>query len=337
MNFNYASLNGFSQPNHPHNNTGNNFGDTNRFVNNRKLNRFLDEDGPQFDPIALGRNIRRSGSHIYFYDSVDPESQLLLEMMLRAAIRDVLTEHVGEILGGELPESVTIHLNSPGGVGSSGLALYDYIKTSQIPITCVVEGICASAATLIMLACPVRVMSPNSEVLMHQCSWGAYGDNRFMQDLARNAEGTMQKIRSIYMKETNIGADKPEKEREAFIQHLLEHDWFLSAEECERFGITSAHDDDDEDVELSEERVAKLQEFVKKLAVEQKAENAKAEAEAKKAEEKLKAPKDAKAPKKATAKKSDKPTEKTDKPKASKPKSAKPKAEKPLPVEDTDK
>lgn len=267
----YENLNGCPQP----------MSNRNPYVRrNSFVHQFCGDDGTRFDPIALGRNIRRSGSHIYFYDEVDPESQLLLEIMLRDAIRDVLTEHVGEILGGELPESVTIHINSPGGVGSSGLALYDYIKTSQIPITCVVEGICASAATLIMLACPVRVMSPNSEVLIHQCSWGGWGNNRYMQDMAKNAESSMRRIRAIYMKETSIGADRPDNEREAYIQHLLEHDWFLSTEECEKYGITTAHDEDDDDVELSEDRVERLQDFVKKLAIEQKAENAKVEKKA---------------------------------------------------------
>ena len=239
--------------------------------------RSLCEDGLPIDPSWVDYNIRRRGSHIYFYEEINEVTQMILEVMLKDAVRDVLTEHVGEILGGELPESVTIHVNSPGGYLSCGFALYDYIKTSQIPITCVVEGLCASAATLIMLACPVRVMSPNSVYLMHQCSWGCWGENRFMQDHAANADKAMAKLRKIYMEETKIAEGKSDKEREAYVQHLLEHDYELDASECEKLGIASAHEDDDDDVELSEERVEKLQAFVKKLAEEQKKENAKAE------------------------------------------------------------
>ena len=220
------------------------------------------------------------------------------------AVRDVLTSHVGEILGGELPESVTIHLNSPGGYLSCGLAIYDYIKTSQVPITCLVEGICASAATLVMLACHNRIMSPNSVYLMHQCSWGAWGDNRFMQDLATNADKSMKRIRKIYLDETKIAEDRSPQEREAYIQHLLEHDFELSAEECEQFGICTACDDDDE-VELSDERMEKLQSFIKKLAVEQKKENQKKEAEEK--ELAMKKPDDKKPSKKAPKAKEPKP------------------------------
>ena len=172
---------------------------------------------------------------------------MILEVMLRDAVRDVLTSHVGEILGGELPETVTIHLNSPGGYLSCGLALYDYIKTSQIPITCLVEGLCASAATLVMLACHNRIMSPNSVYLMHQCSWGAWGENRFMQDMAVNADKAMKRLRKIYMAETKIAEERQPQEREAYIQHLLEHDFELDATECEQFGICTACEDDDDE------------------------------------------------------------------------------------------
>lgn len=242
------------------------------------------------DPTWLDWNIRRRGSHIYFYEEINPITQMILEVMLRDAVRDVLTSHVGEILGGELSESVTIHLNSPGGYLSCGLALYDYIKTSQIPITCLVEGLCASAATLVMLACHNRIMSPNSVYLMHQCSWGAWGENRFMQDMAVNADKAMKRLRKIYMTETTIAAERQPQEREAYIQHLLEHDFELDATECEDFGICTACDDDDDEVELSDERVERVKAFVKKMAVEQKKENAKKEEEEKKVDEKKKTP-----------------------------------------------
>lgn len=258
------------------------------------------DDAPPSDPAWLGWNIRRQGSHIYFYEEINCVTQLILEVMLRDAVKDVLTSHV--ISGGDTPEPVTIHVNSPGGEMFSGFALYDYIKTSQIPIVCLVEGLCASAATLIMLACQHRIMSPNSSFLMHQCSWGAYGDNRLMQDLAGNANKDMKRLRKIYMTETKIGSEFTDPvEREKYVQHLLEHDFEFDAEECEKFGICTPCEDDDGDVELSEERVKKLQDFIKKLAEEQQKENDKKESE-----EKAKAEKAAKKENKLTKKISEK-------------------------------
>lgn len=269
---------------------------------------FESDDGPLGDPSWLDWNIRRRGSHIYFYEEINPVTQMILEVMLRDAVRDVLTSHVGEILGGELPETVTIHLNSPGGYLSCGLALYDYIKTSQIPITCLVEGLCASAATLVMLACHNRIMSPNSVYLMHQCSWGAWGENRFMQDMAVNADKAMKRLRKIYMAETKIAEERQPQEREAYIQHLLEHDFELDATECEQFGICTACEDDDDEVELSDERVEKLQAFIKKLAAEQKKENLKKEEDEKsKKQSPAKKPVEKKPAKKSVEKKPTKP------------------------------
>lgn len=263
-----------------------------------------DDDFPR-DPSWLEWNIRRRGSHIYFYEEINEVTQMILEVMIRDAISDVLTSHVGEILGGELSESVTIHVNSPGGYLNCGMALYDYIKTSQIPITCIVEGLCASSATLIMLACHNRIMSPNSIFLMHQCSWGGWGENRLMQDLANNAQKAMKRLRAIYMAETKIGADRPADERDAYISHLLEHDFEFDSVECEHLGICTACEEDD-DVELSDERVEKLQNFIKKLADEQRKENAKKEEQSKKPVQEKKSGTD----KKKSEKSSKKPKEK---------------------------
>lgn len=229
------------------------------------------------DPIESERNIRREGNHIYFYDYVDVESQLILEKMLKRCSLELLSDHVGEIMNGELSETVVIHLHSPGGLGHSGFALYDFIKSSKLPITCVVSGLCASAATLIMLACENRVMSPSSTFLMHQCSWGGYGENRYMQDLAYNAKRSMQVLINIYMKETHI-AEKDEngnlltkEQRAKRIADMLEHDIEFTRDECIEYGISSKPK---QNVELSDERVEILNSFMDKLLQEQAEENA---------------------------------------------------------------
>jgi hypothetical protein len=159
-----------------------------------------------------------------------------------------------------------------------------------------------------MLACHNRIMSPNSVYLMHQCSWGAWGENRFMQDMAVNADKAMKRLRKIYMAETKIAEERQPQEREAYIQHLLEHDFELDATECEQFGICTACEDDDDEVELSDERVEKLQAFIKKLAAEQKKENLKKEEDEKsKKQSPAKKPVEKKPAKKSVEKKPTKP------------------------------
>ncbi len=221
-------------------------------------------DGGMDDPLFVDRNVRRYGTDIYFLDAIDDETQLILQVMLKQAQAEFLGDHVQDILTQTLSDTVTIHLNSPGGYAYCGLALYDFIKQMQVPVTCVVEGSCASAATLILLACEERHMLDNSVFLMHQCSWGAWGENRYMQDEAENSRKLMSRLRKIYLDETEIGKEYTDpKERESYIQAILEHDRYFSKEECEKLGILKC--DCDGEPPLSEASIAKLNEFAQKL------------------------------------------------------------------------
>jgi ATP-dependent protease ClpP protease subunit len=255
--------------------------------------------GDYDDPLFTDRNIRKYGTDIYFLDAIDDESQLILQQMLKQCVAEFLADHIQDILMQNLNDSITIYINSPGGYAYSGLALYDFIKEIKVPVRCVINGECASAATLIFLACDKREMSDNSCFLMHQCSWGDVGDNRYMQDQAENSRKLMAQLRKIYMEETNIGKEyTDEKEREAYIQSILEHDRYFSKEECKQLGILS---EEDEDEPLSEESLAKLNEFAQKLFEQEQKEKGKA---TKKTEEKAVEEKAAKPTKKAPAKKS---------------------------------
>lgn len=262
-------------------------------------------EGELGDPLMTERNIRCYGSDIYFFDAIDDETQLILQQMLKQCVAQFLGEHITEILTQTLTDTITIHLNSPGGYAYCGLALYDFIKTLNVPITCVVEGTCASAATLILLACDERKMSDNSVFLMHQCSWGAYGDNRYMQDEAENSRKLMTRLRAIYMEETDIGKEyEDEKEREAYVQSILEHDRYFSKDECKQLGILKSEMDDAPS--LSEESINKLNEYAQKLFEEEQ-----------KAKEKEEKKEEKKAPAKKTTKKA--PAKKEEKAPAKKP------------------
>ena len=238
---------------------------------NKPKNIRMFPDGGLDDPLFADRNVRRYGTDIYFLDAIDDETQLILQVMLKQAQAEFLGEHVQDILTQTLSDTITIHLNSPGGYAYCGLALYDFIKQMQVPVTCIVEGSCASAATLILLACEERHMLENSVFLMHQCSWGAWGENRYMQDEAENSRKLMSRLRHIYMEETEIGNEYEDpKQREAFIQSILEHDRYFSKEECQQLGILKC--DCEGDTPLSEESIAKLNAFAQELfEAEQKA------------------------------------------------------------------
>lgn len=222
------------------------------------------------DPMYLGRNIRRMGNHIYFYDEVDEETQLIFFQLLREATTDILSEHVREILANQFVESLVIHINSPGGDAYSGLAIYDFLKNAQVPVTTIVEGMAASAASFIFLAGEKRLMTPNSTVMIHQCSWGGIGTNAQMQDRARSAESIMRKMKKIYSEETLLGAQYTDaKQKDMYLESLLEHDTYLDYAQCEKFGFLQ---DCGSDEELTEENQKILEEKVTELLLKQKKE-----------------------------------------------------------------
>jgi ATP-dependent Clp endopeptidase proteolytic subunit ClpP len=266
------------------------------------------------DPMYLGRNIRRMGNHIYFYDEVDEETQLIFFQLMREATTEILSEHVREILTNQFMESIVIHINSPGGDAYSGLALYDFIKSSQIPVTTIVEGIAASAASLLFLAGGKRAMTQNSTVMIHQCSWGGYGTDAHMKDTARSVESIMRKMVRIYANETLLGAQLTDpKQRKLYLDQLLEHDTYLDYAECEKFGFLQDCDCENELSEQNQEAVEKYVEELLKKQIEEK--------EAKKAGKTVE-----KTPAKETSKKK-KSTEKESTPKKAPTKKAAPKEE----------
>ena len=245
------------------------------------------EQGSAVDDIYyIQRNIRRQGTHIYFYDYIDEETQMIFCNLIKEITRDVLMEHVGDIINNCLSEFIVVHLNSPGGRADCGLALYDFIKTSTIPINCIIEGSCDSAATLLFLACQHREMTPNSTFMMHQCSWGCWGQNRLMQDMALNAEKLMAELRKIYFEETSFGetTSKGEKltdeERILMIQQQLEHDIEWSYSECKKYDVI---DSPLEEFELSEENQSKVEALIEKLINEQFSSKEKSSTQKKKA------------------------------------------------------
>lgn len=263
------------------------------------------------DIYYIQRNIRRQGNHIYFYDYIDEETQMIFCNLIKEVTRDILMEHIGDILNNCLNEFIFVHLNSPGGRADCGLAIYDFIKTSSIPINCIVEGSCDSAATLLFLASHHREMTPNSTFMMHQCSWGCYGQNRLMQDMALNAEKLMMKLRKIYFEETSFGkvTSKGQKlsdeERMLMIQQQLEHDIEWSYSECKKYDII---DTSFEEFALSEENQSKVEALIEKLLSEQISSKEKKSA-SKKSEKKEEAPKKKALAKKFTKKtKEEKPT-----------------------------
>ena len=128
-------------------------------------------------------------------------------------------------------KDISIYINSPGGVVSSGLAIYDTMLYVRPPISTLCIGQAASMGALLLAAGKKgqRFALPNARIVVHQPSGGFQGQ---ASDIARHAEEIAQmkkRLNSIYVKHTNQQMD--------VVERALDRDNFMTAEAAKRFGI----------------------------------------------------------------------------------------------------
>lgn len=127
--------------------------------------------------------------------------------------------------------TINMYINSPGGVVTSGLAIYDTMQYIRNPISTVCIGQAASMGALLLAAGEkgMRVCLPNARVMVHQPSGGFRGQ---ASDILRHADdilATKRRLNEIYAKHTGQPYDVIEK--------TLDRDHFMSAEEARAFGL----------------------------------------------------------------------------------------------------
>lgn len=126
---------------------------------------------------------------------------------------------------------ISMYINSPGGVVTSGLAIYDTMQYIRSPISTVCIGQAASMGSLLLAAGEkgLRICLPNSRVMVHQPSGGFRGQ---ASDIERHAEdiiATKKRLNEIYVKHTGQPYER--------IERTLDRDHFMTAEEAHAFGI----------------------------------------------------------------------------------------------------
>ncbi|MGF1609895.1 MAG: ATP-dependent Clp protease proteolytic subunit [Kiloniellales bacterium] len=128
-------------------------------------------------------------------------------------------------------KDIAFYINSPGGVVSSGLAIYDTMQYVRPEVSTVCVGMAASAGSLLLMtgAKGKRFALPNAKVMVHQPSGGFQGQASDIEIHAREILATRARLNEIYAKHTG----QPIK----VIEDAMERDRFLSAEEAKQFGL----------------------------------------------------------------------------------------------------
>lgn len=128
-------------------------------------------------------------------------------------------------------KDISMYINSPGGVVTSGLSIYDTMQYIRPRVSTLVVGQAASMGSLLLAAGEpgLRHSLPNSRVMVHQPSGGYQGQATDILIHARETEKLKRRLNEIYVKHTG----KPLEE----VEEALERDRFMSPEEAKEWGL----------------------------------------------------------------------------------------------------
>ena len=128
-------------------------------------------------------------------------------------------------------KDITMYINSPGGVITSGLAIYDTMQHVKADVSTVCVGQAASMGALLLAAGTKgkRYSLPNSRVMIHQPSGGARGQATDILIQAKEIEKTKQLVSEILSKATNKNIDE--------IYSDTDRDNFMDAKEALEYGL----------------------------------------------------------------------------------------------------
>jgi len=129
-------------------------------------------------------------------------------------------------------DNIKLCINSPGGSIYAGFAGLDYIRSlvaQGVKIETIAYGMCASAATFLLLGGSKRSMGRNAYVLIHQMSDSIDGTFGELQCSMRNNKKYMKHFRNLYLENTEV----PEE----YLEKLLTKDIVLSATKCMKYSI----------------------------------------------------------------------------------------------------
>ncbi|NIX77424.1 ATP-dependent Clp protease proteolytic subunit [Microvirga terricola] len=128
-------------------------------------------------------------------------------------------------------KEISFYINSPGGVVTSGMSIYDTMQFIRCPVSTLCVGQAASMGSLLLAAGAAgqRFALPNARIMVHQPSGGYQGQVTDIMIHARESEALKRRLNEIYVNHT--GRDL------AAVEQALERDNFMTADAAKEFGI----------------------------------------------------------------------------------------------------
>ena len=128
-------------------------------------------------------------------------------------------------------KEINLYINSPGGVVTSGMAIYDTMQFIKPPVSTLCFGQAASMGSLLLTAGQkdMRYALPNARIMVHQPSGGFQGQVTDILIHAKEVEALKRRLNEIYVRHTGKSYDE--------VHNALERDNFLTAEQAKDFGL----------------------------------------------------------------------------------------------------
>ena len=150
-----------------------------------------------------------------------------------------VNDHMASLISAQLlflesenPEKeIFLYINSPGGVVSDGLAIYDTMQFIQSPVSTLCFGLAASMGSFLLAAGEKgkRFALPNSRIMVHQPSAGFRGQATDIEIHAKEILDQKANLNQLYANHTGQPVEK--------IEEALERDNFMSPDDAKKFGI----------------------------------------------------------------------------------------------------
>lgn len=157
------------------------------------------------------------GNEIYLYNDITEEVARELVITLRKLEKKIKTH-------------IVLYIHSSGGDVYSGLSIMDHIDSLKIPVHTVADGLCCSAATLILLSGKKKLMKKNSRILIHQISTEiSTSTHSELLDEVEHMNNLTSQLKNIYTERTKIPSDK--------LELFMSRDIYLNLEESIQYGI----------------------------------------------------------------------------------------------------
>ena len=195
-----------------------------------KMNNKIQEYASSLIPMVVEQSNR--GERAY-----DIYSRLLKERII--FLTGAVTDEVASVLIAQLlflesenpKKDIFMYINSPGGIVTSGLGVYDTMQYIKPKVSTLCVGQAASMGSLLLAAgaTGMRFALPNSRIMLHQPSGGFSGQASDIEIHAKEILEIKERLNKIYEKHT--------KQKVEIIRKALERDYFITANEAKKFGV----------------------------------------------------------------------------------------------------